>query len=289
MSSEQLFEYIEEIGQQCQEAQPIELCVSNTIRRLKNLIREECSPTKTTIDSPSLFSLFHEPQTKPLLTNVSKSLFVQTVNEMIDEMKTLHESIAAYSIAHIHSNEIILTCGSSTTTESFFLQAAKKRQFQVIVVESGSLLQGHHLAIKLAQAGIETTLIPDSAVCAVMSRVNKVVLGTHLVLANGGLVALAGACNIAVSAKHYAIPVVVLAGIYKLTPRYPYDLDAFHFMQSPARILPYSENVGIDIYDPMYDYVAPELVSLFITNEGVYAPSYMYRLLMESYHDLDNS
>jgi translation initiation factor eIF-2B subunit beta len=35
------------------------------------------------------------------------------------------------------------------------------------------------MALELSNAGIETTVIPDSAVFAVMSRVNKVILGTH--------------------------------------------------------------------------------------------------------------
>lgn len=42
------------------------------------------------------------------------------------------------------------------------------------------------MAKKLANANIETTLITDSAVFAIMSRVNKVIIGTHTVLANGG-------------------------------------------------------------------------------------------------------
>ena len=46
--------------------------------------------------------------------------------------------------------------------------------------------QGHELAVSLSKAGIETTVITDSAVFAMMSRVNKVIIGTHTVMANGG-------------------------------------------------------------------------------------------------------
>lgn len=35
------------------------------------------------------------------------------------------------------------------------------------------------MARSLGAAGIDTTLITDSAVFAIMSRVNKVILGTH--------------------------------------------------------------------------------------------------------------
>lgn len=36
------------------------------------------------------------------------------------------------------------------------------------------LLQGHEMAINLAKVGIETTVMTDAAIFAVMSRVNKV-------------------------------------------------------------------------------------------------------------------
>ena len=42
--------------------------------------------------------------------------------------------------------------------------------------------------MSLAKSGIETTVINDSAVFAIMSRVNKVIIGTHTVMANGGWV-----------------------------------------------------------------------------------------------------
>lgn len=44
----------------------------------------------------------------------------------------------------------------------------------MIVAESAPSYQGQQLAHNLAMTGIETTLITDSAIFAIMSRVNKV-------------------------------------------------------------------------------------------------------------------
>ena len=44
-------------------------------------------------------------------------------------------------------------------------------------------------------------------------------------LANGGLLAHTGAHMIAQAAKHHSVPLVVLSGLYKLTPLYPSDQD----------------------------------------------------------------
>jgi translation initiation factor 2B subunit (eIF-2B alpha/beta/delta family) len=39
-----------------------------------------------------------------------------------------------------------------------------------------------------------------------MARTNKVILGTHAVLANGGLIAFTGSHAVALAAKHHAVP-----------------------------------------------------------------------------------
>ena len=75
---------------------------------------------------------------------------------------------------HIHANEVILTFGMSNTTRLFLQEAAKKRDFQVVVAEGAPMYGGHQQARKLAQAGINTTAIADSAIFAMMARVNKV-------------------------------------------------------------------------------------------------------------------
>lgn len=72
-----------------------------------------------------------------------------------------------------------MTFGGSRTVDDFFKAAGKKRKFEVIVPESAPSFRGHNCAANLTKAGIEVTLIPDSAIFAMMARVNKVIVGTH--------------------------------------------------------------------------------------------------------------
>lgn len=45
-----------------------------------------------------------------------------------------------------------------------------------------------------------------------------------------------------------------------------------------------SANPGVvHIPSPMFDYIPPHLISLFVTDTGGYTPSYVYRLLTEYY------
>ncbi len=60
---------------------------------------------------------------------------------------------------------------------------------------------------RLAKSKIQTRLIADSAIFAVMGRVNKVIIGTHTVMANGGLRAVCGTHAVALAAKHFSVSV----------------------------------------------------------------------------------
>ena len=154
------------------------------------------------------------------------------------------------------------------------------------VVESTPSGDGRRTAAALAGSGIETTLIGDTDVFALMARVHKVIAPTRAVLANGGLLAQAGAHAIALAAAAHSVPVVVVAGIYKLSPEWPSNLDRFMALGSPSDVLPFGQTdevEGVHVESPLFDFVPPELVTLYVTNIGGFNPSYVYRLLAEYY------
>lgn len=151
--------------------------------------------------------------------------------------------------------------------------------------------QGHSLATSLAKASIETTVISDSSIFSMMSRVNKVIIGTHSVLANGGLRSACGSLTVALAAKYFSVPVIVLVPMYKLSPVHlcSYEQDAFNLVGCAEGIIPYNSSAAMfsRAFRPIFDYVPPELVTLFISHAGGNAPSYVYRLLSELYHPED--
>jgi len=219
-----------------------------------------------------------------------KASIIEGINELIEELKNLYRNIAEQAIEHIHSNEVIMTFGHSQTVAEFLKAAARKRKFEVVVVESGPSLVGHQTALELSQAGISTTLIPDAAIFSMMARVNKVIITTHAVMANGGLVAITGTHMLAVAAKHHSVPLMVCTGLYKLSPLYPYDQDTFNDCISPGSVIRFEnadELSDVHIDCPAFDYIPPELVDLFVTNIGGHNPSYIYRLLVEYYNPED--
>ena len=127
------------------------------------------------------------------------------------------------------------------------------------------------MARNLSSAGVSTFLVPDSSIHAVMSRVNKVILGAHAILANGGVFAVSGSLMAATAARAHSTPVVVCAGQFKLTPLWNlnHEYGALDFAD-PSSVLDFEEGALVDnveVFNPYFDYVNPELLNVFITNE----------------------
>jgi translation initiation factor eIF-2B subunit beta len=307
----QLIERIRDIGKMLVAAQPRELAIGNIIRRVLYVIREEYIKLAAASSSPTMDGRYGAesqasvPQAPSLQTILGpapidnsfsanlkgfRQSLLEGVNELVEEIEDLHGPIAEQSLEHIHANEIILTFGKSTSVEGFLKAARKKREFKVIVAESAPLFEGQEMARLLSLAGIDTTVINDSAIFAMMARVNKVVMPTRAVMANGGLMTRAGGHMVALAAKHHSVPLVCVTGLFKLCPLYPHDQNSFNDLKSPNPVLHFEEKAmdQVDVINPAYDYVPPELVDLFITNNGGHQPSYIYRLLQEYYSPEDN-
>ncbi|XXG41410.1 hypothetical protein AAC387_Pa01g1874 [Persea americana] len=221
---------------------------------------------------------------------------IEAINELIQDIDTCHEQIAEQAVEHIHQNEVILTLGRSRTVKEFLCAAKeKKRSFRVFVAEGAPRYQGHVLAKELVAKGIQTTVITDSAVFAMISRVNMVIVGVHAIMANAGVIAPVGLNMVALAAQRHAVPFVVVAGSHKLCPLYPHNPEVLlNDLKSPSELLDFGEfsdcmdfgsgsGAPLHVVNPSFDYVPPKLVSLFITDTGGHNSSYMYRLIKDYY------
>lgn len=245
------------------------------------------SPVSKSAASPRI-GLFNTSEPAQPFVDI-KAEVIDGIKELLDELEVVDDQIANSALEHIHANEIILTHTSSQTVQKFLLNAARKRKFTVVHAEAypndhadthATIMTGgkpnqdgdedlDERWKPLTSLGITVIMIPDSAVFALMSRVNKVILAPHTVLANGGLIAAAGALTIAQAAKVHQTPVVVVSGVYKLSPVYPFDMEELLEYGDPGKVIGFDEGdvvEGVEVVNPIYDYVGAELVDLYITN-----------------------
>ncbi|KAJ7286085.1 hypothetical protein C8J57DRAFT_1286677 [Mycena rebaudengoi] len=296
---EQLVAIIRSVGRRLVEAQPKEHSVGNTVRKVLHHIREEyhtamqgSAAASSGGFSISKFVLLGQPRKHTSVPKAEskgtlkendpddpdsfarslKPVLMEAIQDVLDELETVYDNVSRNAQHHIHSDEIILTLGMSKTVEAFLISAAHNRNYTVMVVETAPSYSGRDMAQSLSSAGISTFLVPDSSMYGLMSRVNKVILGAHAILANGGMFAVTGSLLAATAAQAHSTPVVVCAGQFKLTPLWNlyHEYGALDF-GDPSQ-------TKVDVVNPFYDYVQPNLVNAFITNE----------LIKETYDDEDN-
>lgn len=285
----------------------VETAAGNMTRRIMRIICDECHNLKAQQDEEGKC----HPDLDMSKSDVKENI-LEGIQELANEIDLSSKSIAQQAIDYVQSDEIILTLGRSKVIESFLKHAAigsktGRRKFIVIVVELAPFYTGHEMAKSLDKSGISTLIIPDSAVFAIMSRVNKVIIGTHSMMANGGIKAPAGSHSIALAAKHFSVPLIVCCPTYKLTPDYLvlHDSDAFkkfsHLHSAfPEPYTPKGDQgststttvaskpvATVEAVLSTFDYVPPELITLFVSNIGGNSPSYVYQLLKELYYEED--
>lgn len=132
----------------------------------------------------------------------------------------------------------------------------------------------------------------------------QVLIGCKMLLANGGIISKSGSQLVALAARQYSVPVVVLVGLHKLTPFYSSDpsiaLNDFRAASEVTDFNIVAEHIShladgndfgshssVDVVNPLYDYIPGDLISLFVTDQGGVTPSYVYRLLDECYDRKD--
>ena len=311
-----LIEQIRDLGNSLEKAHPTAFSCGNVIRRILAVLRDEVEEdtmsttvTSTSVAEPlisSMFNLLQKPEqphqnrknssgSSGMKTKTDyRQVAIQVIKDLIDEIKNIDEGIQQIAIDLIHDHEILLTPTPDSKTVLKFLITARERSnrtFTVLVTEGfpNNTKNAHEFAKKLAQHNIETLVVPDSAVFALMSRVGKVIIGTKAVFVNGGTISSnSGVSSVCECAREFRTPVFAVAGLYKLSPLYPFDVEKFVEFGGSQRILPRMDpRKRLDTVNQITDYVPPENIDIYITNVGGFNPSFIYRIAWDNYKQID--
>ncbi|CCF55918.1 hypothetical protein KAFR_0A04820 [Kazachstania africana CBS 2517] len=312
----ELIEQVRELGALLEKSYPTAFCCGNVIRRILAMLRDEVEEevressninTDNLVQSAeplisSMFNLFQKPETathevyhtKTKTKTDFRQVVIQAIKDLIDEITNIDDGIQQIAIDLIHDHEILLTpTPESKTVLKFLIRARERanRTFTVLVTEGfpNNTQNAHEFAKKLAEHDIETIIIPDSAVFALMSRVGKVIIGTKAVFVNGGsIVSSSGVSSVCECAREFKTPVFAVSGLYKLSPLYPFNVEKFVEFGGSQRVLPKMDpRHRLDTINQITDYIPPENIDIYITNIGGFAPSFIYRIAWDNYKQID--
>ncbi|KAM5359257.1 hypothetical protein ACJZ2D_014605 [Fusarium nematophilum] len=197
--------------------------------------------------------------------------------------------------SEIHPGDYVLVHQPSPTVERFILRAAMKRRFTVLIApepprKQTSEVQHASFRKKLTTAGITVINIMNGGLIGYMSRVDKVILGARAVVANGGVVADAGAAAVARAAKEQGNAVVVLSGVYKLSPENPFNEESLIEWGDSSNFINFADGPmvsGVEIRTAITELVPPELIDTYITNLGTHSRDHLSSLIADHYKQED--
>ena len=230
------------------------------------------------------------------ITDENKNTILTRINDLILEIDSISNSIIEQKEIKdlINEGDIILTSNYSQQVAEILIENAKTKKFKVLVAESIPLFVKKSQAENLIKKGIDTTIIEDDDIYDVMNKLTKVkvLIGGRAILVNGGLITYGGAYNICLAANMFSIPVIVAGGSTKLTPMYDFKHELYNEFLSPDLI--FGKNVkyegdisGVQFNNPSFDYVPPNLITMYATNIGIINPIHLYRLFADMYDQED--
>lgn len=207
-----------------------------------------------------------------------------------EEQRAMDGSIAQSALELFPHNAAVLThCntgplatgGSGTALGAIIHAAHSGRKVHVYVDETRPLLQGARLtSYELRNAGVESTLIVDSAAAVTMQRKNVdfVIVGADRIARNGDTANKIGTYGLAVLAAHHGIPFYVAA------PRSTFDFtlsdgSGMHIEERAANEVESFAGVRTAIeggaaYNPAFDVTPGHLVTAFVTEYGIFRAPY---------------
>lgn len=161
-----------------------------------------------------------------------------------------------------------------TATAPLYLNHQAGVRFHVYVDETRPLFQGARLtAWELACAGIDLTLICDSAAAGLMAagRIDLIMVGADRVAANGDVVNKIGTLSLAVLANHFQVP------FYVACPLSTFDPDAATGGDVPIEERAEGEirqehAAEVRAFNPAFDLTPAALVTAIITERGIARP-----------------
>jgi len=92
------------------------------------------------------------------------------------------------------------------------------------------------MTAEATKLGINAVCIPDSNIYSYISKMNKLLIGCHAIMGDGGIIGFSGLKLAVHSAQRNSVPVIVVSPWYKLTPLYPFDSNTYNELYSPHLI-----------------------------------------------------
>jgi ribose 1,5-bisphosphate isomerase len=213
-----------------------------------------------------------------------QDILTNSVRSFDKKLEEAVQQIAEIGARRIKDGDVIMTHSYSSSVIAILKRAHEQhKRPKVFVTETRPELEGRDVARELAAAGINATLIIDSAVSHFIDDSDKVLIGAEAVAANGAIVNKIGTATIAAVAQRARVRVYASASTYKFSPETMLgelikieERDPTYVFGGRQAKMPH-----LAVRNPAFDVTSPQDIDLIITERGVIPPQAAIMIVRE--------
>ncbi len=181
---------------------------------------------------------------------------------------------------------IFTHCHSSTAVSVIVNYFKRNKEIKAVCTETRPLFQGRITAKNLIKAGIATTMVVDSAAESfILDRstfsVDVIFIGADQITKEGAAINKIGSLGIALAAREDNDP------IYVVTPSLKVDIDSsisnLEIELRDAREIWKEAPKELNIVNPAFEVIPPNLITGFITECGILKPEEVFSKITGKY------
>lgn len=206
-------------------------------------------------------------------TSSGFSGLVQGVSdEFVEAFKSARREITKVGTKRITNGSRILThCHSSAVCEILKTAKANGADFELFLTETRPRYQGRITAKEMMNAGVNVTMLVDSAVRTFLNRVDFVLVGSDAITSEGNVINKIGTSLIALASKEARTPFYVATELFKFDPQTIHGNLEIIEERSPDEVWT-DRPKRLKIRNPAFDVTRREYIHGIICEEGVLPP-----------------
>lgn len=211
-----------------------------------------------------------------------RSTLVRNADEFVSRSNEALRIIGHLGANRIRDGDRVLThCNSKAALSAIITAWQEGKKIEAVVTESRPWRQGVLSANDLADAGVPTTMIIDSAVRYAMKDIDAVFVGADTICSNGAVINKIGTSQVALAAHEARVPFMVCAETFKFSPRTIYgELVKIEERDSTEIVRPGEVPGSVKIFNPVFDATPPEYIDSIVTEVGVIPPFAAYEIIV---------
>lgn len=231
-----------------------------------------------------------ERVSKVYLETLSEEAALKEADEIVREDIEMNRAMGKAGSALIKDGSAVLThcnagalatCGWGTALGVIKSAVEEGKHIRVYADETRPRLQGARLTCwELVRAGIDTTLIPDSAAATLIreGRIGCIIVGADRIAANGDTANKLGTFPLSIVAREYKVPFYIAAPYSTIDLSCP-DGRHIPIEERSDEEVTMIEGVriaaeGVKVFNPSFDVTPHENISAIITEKGVIHPPF---------------